>query len=139
MSLGKKLQTFQSQNKLVRVILKLQPRTHLLPAHFTSLGWLRVEERVSQFKMCLVHKIRNNLAPKYFHEYFSKVSDTHRHYTRGSPTDFKPCHFSSNIGKSSFLYSAAVQWNALPSSLKLISPTENFKIALKRWLAENMS
>ena len=37
-----KLQT--SQNKLVRVVLKLHPRTHLLPAHFNSLKWLRVDE-----------------------------------------------------------------------------------------------
>ena len=77
MGIKKKLQT--SQNKLVGVILKLHPRTHLLPAHFTNLGWLRVEERVSQFKMCLVHRIRSNVAPNYFCDYFNKVSDTHSH------------------------------------------------------------
>lgn len=27
------------QNKLIRVILKLHPRSHLLPDHFSSLGW----------------------------------------------------------------------------------------------------
>jgi len=49
------------QNKWIRVILKLHPRTDLLPIYFSSLGWLRVEERVCQLKLCLVYKTRNNL------------------------------------------------------------------------------
>lgn len=32
------------QNKLIRVVLKLHPRTHFIPDHFSSLEWLRVEE-----------------------------------------------------------------------------------------------
>ena len=112
--------------------------TSTRPTHFTNLGWLRVEERVSQFKMCLVHRIRSNVAPNYFRDYFNKVSDTHSHYTRGSPTDFKPYKFYTGMGKTSFLYSAAVQWNDLPSNLKLTSSFESFKFTLKRWLANNV-
>lgn len=123
------------QNKLIRVILKLHPRTHLLPNHFSSLGWLRVEERVSQLKLCLVYKIRNNLAHKYLCDYFSKISDTHNYCTRGSSTDYRPCRFKSCVGKYSFLYSAAVLWNDLPLNLKLLSSSYyHFKSSIKKWL-----
>ena len=62
-----KLQT--SQNKLVRLLLKLNPRAHLTSTHFSSLGWLRVEERVSHLSLCLVFKILNESVPKYLHGY----------------------------------------------------------------------
>ena len=72
-SLKTKLQT--SQNKLVRMLLKLNPRTHLTSAHFRSLGWLRVEERVSQLSLCLVFKILNEAVPNYLVGYLSRVRD----------------------------------------------------------------
>ena len=116
--LKNKLQT--SQNKLVRVVLKLHPRTHLLPTHFNSLKWLRVEERVSLVKLCMVHKIQNKVAPRYFENYFSKVSENHNHFTRRSTTDLILVNFSSNIGKNSFLYSAAATVSGMryPKRLK---------------------
>ena len=113
-----KLQT--SQNKMIRLILKLHPRTHLLPSHFHSLKWLRVEERVTHTAMCMVHRITKNEVPKYLLKYFSNVRDTHGYNTRGSSTDFVPYQFKSCKGKNTFLYSAAVMWNGLPKSLKSI-------------------
>ena len=101
------------QNKVIRVVLKLHPRTHLLPDHFSSLTLLRVEERVSQLKLCLVYKIINNLAPNYLRNYFLKMSDTHNYSTRGSSTDFRPCRCMGKLyGKVLFpiLASCLVEW-----------------------------
>ena len=130
--LKNKLQT--SQNKLVRLIHKLHPRTHLLPTHFDSLGWLRVKQRVSFLKMCMVHRIIEDKAPKYLCNYFSKVSDVHRYSTRGSATNFVPCKVKTSIGKASFLYSAAITWNGLPTVTKLTRTTASFKSSLKSFL-----
>ena len=132
-----KLQT--SQNKMIRLVLKLHPRTHLLPAHFHRLKWLQVKERVSHMKMCMVHRIVKNEVPNYLVKYFENVRDIHRYNTRGSSTDFVPYKFESSKGKSTFLYSAAVMWNGLPKSLKTTVSKANFKIAHKRWLNANMN
>ena len=132
MILKNKLQT--SQNKLVRLIHNLHPRTHLLPTHFNSLGWLRVKQRVSFLKMCMVHRIIKNKAPKYLCKYFLKVCDVHKYSTRGSATDFVPCKVRSSMGKASFLYSAAMTWNSLPTVTKLIRSNSRFKSSLKSYL-----
>lgn len=123
-----------AQNKLVRIILKLHPRTHLLPEHFDSLKWLRVEERVTLIKLCMVHRILNNAAPDYLRSYFIKVSDVHDHATRGSFSNLVPVRFKRNIGQNTFRYTACVAWNDLPSFMKSMSSLISFKIALKRWL-----
>ena len=98
--LKNKIQT--SQNKIVRFIHSLHPRTHLLPIHFNSLGWLKVKKRVSFLKMCIVHRIKTNKAPKYLSKYFLKVCDVHSYSTRGSATDVIPCKVKNSIGKASF-------------------------------------
>ena len=96
-----RLQT--AQNKLVRLILKLQPRTHLTNTHFNSLKWLRVEERVSQIKLCMVHKILRNAVPQYLWGYFVTVRNVHEHATRGSPTDLVPDRFNRVVVQNTFL------------------------------------
>lgn len=130
--LKNRLQT--SQNKLVRVILSLHPRTHLLPSHFLSLRWLRVEERVSQIKLCMVLRIFKREAPRYLTDYFCKVSDVHGYSTRGSSTNIVPIKFKSLMGKCTFLYSAAILWNRLPENIKLLTSRVTFKTSLKKWL-----
>ena len=54
--LKNRLQTFQ--NKVVKVILNLPERTHLDPSHFENLGWLKVQQKVSQIELRIMHKIR---------------------------------------------------------------------------------
>ncbi len=57
-----KLQTIQ--NKMVRFILDLQPRTHLTVEYMTELHMLRVPERVKQLRLNTTHKIYYNQAPQ---------------------------------------------------------------------------
>ena len=96
-----RLQT--SQNKLVRLLLGLTPLTHLTPAHFDSLGWLRVEDRVQQLAMCQVHKIRySSETPLYLRNYFLNVNAAHSHNTRGSSTNHVQPRFRTNKGLNSF-------------------------------------
>ena len=62
-------------------------RTHLESSHFERLGWLKVEDRVSQIQLCMVHRIFYGDVPKCLN-YFYRVSKVYRHSTRGSTTDF---------------------------------------------------
>ena len=137
MTLKKQLQT--AQNKLIRLILQLHPRTHLLQSHFDSLKWLRVEERVNQIKLCMVHRIVSNVVPRYLSNYFRKTSDVHGHATRGSSTDFDPVRCNQCIGQSSFLYTAAVLWNSLPTVIKTRVSFSSFKSAVKSWIRSSRS
>lgn len=91
-----KLQT--SQNKLVRLILKLQPLTHLTPAHFSRLKWLKEEDRVNYIQLCMVHRIIENEVPKYLHNYFPRIPNTHSYSTRRSATDLVLFRFRSCMG-----------------------------------------
>ena len=74
----------------------------------SNLKWLRVEERVSQLKLCMVHKILRRAVPQYLMGYFVRVGDVHRHATRGSSTDLVPVRCQRVIGQNTFKYTAAV-------------------------------
>ena len=133
--LKNKLQT--SQNKLVRLVLKLPARAHLESSHFARLGWLKVDDRVSMIKLCLVKRIVQGEVPKYLCNYFNSIRDHHQYSTRGSSTDFIPYKFKSMMGKESFLYSAAKQWNSLPKQIKTLPSLATFKKQVKKWLLDN--
>lgn len=133
--LKNRLQT--AQNKLIRVVLKLPPRTHLDSQHFKSLGWLTVEDRVTMLKLRLVHGIFLDSAPSYFRGYFKRVSDSHNHRTRASDANVNVFRFRTVVGKSTFAYTGAIAWNSLPASLKSIVSKNLFKVAVKKWLMAN--
>ena len=76
------------QNKMVRFILKLGPRSHIGDEELKVVGMLRVEDRVRQLKLNHVFKIYNEVAPEYLDSHFTKLIYTHRYNTRGSTTNF---------------------------------------------------
>ena len=134
-ALKTRLQT--SQNKLVRLLLGLKPTTHLIHAHFTRVGWLRVEDRVQQLAMGLVYKIHHNLdIPMYLSKYFTNVNEVHNHNTRGSSTDHVQPRFGTKKGLNSFSCYATKMWNALPKVVKECKSLLSFKSFLKVHLQE---
>jgi len=60
-----------TQNKLIRFVLNLEPRSHIGYEDFIKLNWFPVSDRVDQVTLCHVFKMHNNLAPKYMSEHFS--------------------------------------------------------------------
>ena len=124
-----------SQNKLVRLLLDLTPRTHLTPAHFEKLGWLRVDDRVQYLAMSQVYKIRNTAKiPRYLKNYFTGVNEVHTHNTRGNATNHVPPRYFTNKGLCSFRSYATNMWNALPTALKTCESLVSFKASLKTHL-----
>ena len=72
------------QNKMVRFILKLGPRSHIGNEKLKTVGILTFEDRVRQLKLNHIFKIYNEVAPEYLNSHFTKLINTHRYNTRGS-------------------------------------------------------
>ena len=128
----KKLQI--SQNKVIRTVLKLSPRTHISYHHFKSINWLPVERRVTMLRLCWVHSILNNSSTSYLSSHFIPVRNAHSVRTRASQMALYVPRVRSNIGKQSFRYIGAVIWNQLSHNLQNISSHSTFKRCLKKHL-----
>ena len=76
------------QNKIIRFILRLEPRSHIGSDEFEKLGMLKVEDRIKQLKLNHVFKIYHDEAPEYLISHFRKFSNIHRYSTRSSATNF---------------------------------------------------
>ena len=96
-----------------------------------ELNWLPVEASVTQLNLCAVHKILNGVATNYLLDYFRQVREAHRYNTRSSIANLILVRFSSQMGKGSFRYSDAQDWNTAPNEIKQISSSVKFKAKLK--------
>ncbi len=74
-----KLQTVQ--NRMVRFILDLEPRTHLTVDHMKELNMLRLSERAKQLRLNTAHKIFYKQAPEYLQENFEKARKKQQQHT----------------------------------------------------------
>ncbi len=75
------------QNKMVRFILDLGPRTHITTKHMADLNILKKTGRAKQLRLNITHKIYYNQAPTYLQTNFNKNRDRGQ-YTRGSHGNF---------------------------------------------------
>ena len=108
-------------------------RRHIGTNEFHSLSWLSVPERVTFFKLVLLLKIRNDLAPRYLVPNFVSISDTHSHNTRGSNLNFRLPR-SLSLAPTTFAFTAIKDWNSLPNFVKEINALSSFKRKLKEYL-----
>ncbi len=75
------------QNKLVRFILALAPRTHLTVNYMKELNLLRVSDRAKQLRFNDAHKIFYNQAPEYLKENFVKTRNRLQHTHEEQPLE----------------------------------------------------
>ena len=132
-----RLQT--AQNKLIRVILNLGHRSHIGRSQFVELNWLPVESRVTMLRLTMIQKILFGSVPIFLSCLITKVKDTHNINTRGSISDLCPYKFKTVLGKGTFAYMGAVQWNKLDRHIKVISSLNSFKKSIKVWLLERVA
>ena len=74
-----------SQNKVVRYLLNLTPRTHVGVNEFKAVKMLPVNYRVDQLKLNLMFNINHGMAPSYL--FSSHVRDQHSIGTRSREYD----------------------------------------------------
>ena len=128
-----KLQTIQ--NKIVRFILKLPSRAHIGQAQLNALNMLKVSDRVKQLRLNLkFFKIRNGLSPTYLTFNFRDVSSQHYLGTRNSMHNCFVPHVKG-ANKTTFYYNAIIDWNDLPSTIKVQNNYACFKYKSKQFLA----
>ena len=131
-----------AQNRLIRVILGMDPRTHIGRDQFKVLNWLPVDHRVTLARLTMVHKIKYGEVPTVLRTCFRHVNEVHSHFTRASIADMVLPGFRTKVGKGSFIYIGATQWNSqwnsLEISMKLTSNLRTFKQKTKRWLLEKV-
>ncbi len=105
----KKLQIIQ--NKMVRFILDLGPKTHISTKHMSDLNILKIPGRVKQLRLNKTNKIYYNQAPTYLQKTLIKKSDR-GHSTRGSHGNFVVPNVKGAEGNM-FYFDAIRDWNKL--------------------------
>ena len=118
------------QNKVVRYLLNLTPRTHVGVNEFKAVTMLPVNYRVDQFKLNLMFNINHGMAPSYI--FSSRVRDQHSIGTRSREYDVVPR--VRGPGSSTFAFTAAKLWNALPANIQRIDTPGSFRRAVLMFL-----
>jgi len=132
-----------TQNKIIRFVLNLLPRSHIGRDQFNNLKWLPVHSRVNQILLCHVFKISKNRAPFYLQDHFTPVSTVHNHSTRlrskitsvdGTLSDCLRYVLPTvkSFGKNSFAYNGCKLWNNLPQNVRDASTISSFKVKVKK-------
>ena len=71
-----------TQNKIIRFVLKMDPRSHVGADEFKSIGWLPFSRRVDQIILNHVFKIKSGQSAQYMAENFIQASSLHSYGTR---------------------------------------------------------
>ena len=120
-----------TQNKVIRFVLNLDPRSHLGPDVFRSLGWLPVSKRVDQMILNHVFKINSRTSPDYMTEHFVPRSAVHSYGTRFRENGCFSLPKVKGFGKKTFAFRGRKLWNDLPANIKSIAGNQSFKVAVK--------
>ena len=116
-----------AQNKVIRFMLNLPPRSHIGAEEFEMVGLLPVEKRVGQLKLSHVYNIFHSNAPVYMKSNFH-ISNSR---TRNSVYNFNITRVGS-FSKDSFYYTGAKLWNDLPLSVRSSQTRNGFKNSIKK-------
>ena len=133
--LKKKLQV--CQNKTVRFIKTLGPRSLIGFLEINILNMLNGDFRVKQPRPSHVHKIFNRTCLSYLSEHFIKVSDVHHHLTRGSSKNVIVPSVSG-VAATFFYNSGIKDWNSLPSDVKQKCTLNGFESAARQYLRSQL-
>ena len=127
-----KLQT--TQNKIVRYINGLQPRSHIGQNEFDQVKYLKVEDRINQLCLNHMYKVKQGSSPCYLKDMFKDVATVHNFNTRNRTHNFNVPSVKG-IAAKSFFYQATKQWNLLPNPIKCSTSYSSFKRKTKAHLS----
>tara|TARA_B110000881_G_C18495777_1_gene474172 strand:- start:132 stop:1001 length:870 start_codon:yes stop_codon:yes gene_type:complete len=123
-----------AQNKIVRFILNLSPRSHIDQQTRHSIKLLNTQDRVKQLRLNHVFNIFNDSGAPYLKLNFTRAASAHSHRTRSSNFNFIVPRVKG-IAKKSFYYNAVLDWNDLPPQIQSLGSRMVFKRAVKNtWL-----
>ncbi len=122
------------QNKMIRFIIHLGPRTRITEEHVGELNILRTPGRVKQLRLNTAHKVCYNQAQTYRNANFNRTKD------RTQPTRRSQWNFiftkNQRAEGNTFYFIAINDWNSLPGHLKNCENIASFKKGVKRHLIQ---
>src|SRR5688572_15025749 len=83
-----------------------------------------------------MYRFANKSLPPIFSRYFSKISDTHSHYTR-SLDNFDGTYARTNTRYFTLRCAGPSVWNNLPKSLRTLPNIALFKKEVRAYLLDN--
>ena len=121
------------QNSAAKMITKSSRTDHVTPL-LRKLHWLPTEMRVKFKLLLLVYKSLNGLGPIYLKDLLI-FHKPRREGIRYDPISLEvPRTRLITYGGRSFRNVAAIEWNGLPSCIRLAKSLQSFKTALKTYL-----
>ena len=120
------------QNYAMRLICSKPPRTPSVELR-GKLGWMTLTKRREMFRLNLVHRCLNSLAPVYLMENFESNELFGQRITRG----IRKLHLrgvTTEIGKNATSFKGSQHWNTLPEELRAIRTPATFREHLKEHL-----
>ena len=126
--LRNRLQT--TQNKIIRFVFKMGPRSHIGQDVYKAVGWLPVSKRVDQIILNHVFKIKSGTSPDYMTEQFTPASSVHSYSTRFRENGCFTLPKVKSFGKKSFAYRGCMVWNDLPNNIQQIQDFQFLKTQL---------
>ena len=120
------------QNACMRFIFCIPRREHILPS-INNKNILNMYRRRLLHTYCLIHKIITSGKPSYLADMLIPRTSIHSHHTRNN-FKFNLPLCNTQAYQSSFSYSAAKIWSALPKTMSSISKIESFRNEVKNFL-----
>ena len=130
-SLKHKLQILQ--NKTIRFVLDLTPRSHIGYSEFNRINWLPVRFRVQQIVSTNMYRLVHWNVPLYLREGIFMVQERHSYNTRNNVRSLVVPRVNSSGDKSfSCRPIAAKFWNKLPIPIRTTKNPLHFRSLIKK-------
>ena len=129
------LQTIQ--NRAARIVTKNSWEEHNVD-NLRQIGWLSVNQLAQYHSNLLLHQVKFSGSPRYLHDMYNWE---YRYSTRQATSNMiKPKGTPKlEVGKGSFRWRAARDFNSLPADITDIEDKRAFKIKTKDWILKNVS
>ena len=122
------------QNSAARLVFKAKKRDHVTPL-LKDLHWLPIQQRIKYKLSTLCFNYFSATAPAYISDLLTPYAPSR---LLRSSSDYRvlciPQTDKKTYGHRTFAYTAATQWNSLPSHLRHSDTVHTFKKALKTHL-----
>ncbi|XP_046599998.1 uncharacterized protein LOC124295156 [Neodiprion lecontei] len=133
---GLELKLKRALNSCVRFVFDVHKSEHISP-YYRMLGWLDLADRRKYLLGTFLFNTMSLGSPSYISDELVFLSAIRHRFTRGDPKDlFVPLH-RTTVYQRSFLVSACVLWNTLPTSIRESSSVNVFRLKLREYLASN--
>ncbi len=121
------------QNYGMRLILSRPPRTPSKELR-QSLKWMSLTQRRQMFRLSMVHRCINHKAPRYLQDQFTVNGSLPGYPNSRGQSKLHLGAVRSEVGRSSFGFKGAQEWNQLPVQMTRVQPASRFKNLLRTHL-----